>query len=593
MSETTETKGARFRDAMRHREFRLLLGSYAVSWSGDWCYTIALTVWVVQQTHSTGWVAAVFVLRILPYVLFGAPGGILADRLDRRRLMVGLDIGRGLLMIPLIFVVAFDGPVLVGAAIAFLTSTMSAVTRPAVVASTPRVVGEADLAAANALETVIAQLSVFIGPAVATLLLETTSLEVAFAANAATFAVSAVLVSGVRSAGGGKADRVDRAESTTATTPAGDESEPEPKTGLLTELTVGWKAIRATSGLTIYTFLLAGALLAWGGEDVLMVLVATDNIGTGPEGIGLISAATGIGGLVIAPFMARLVGRDHLAGLLSGSLLLAGLAMALMSLPRSVAPALAVAFVEGIALILFEVAALTLLQRAVEPDVLGRVYGLQDSLNAAATLLGTVLVPVLVGVIGLDSTLLLFGLSLAAGAVLSIPGMRPLDEQAARRARELAPAADVLAGLSVFEDAPRAALERLAAALTVERVAAGAVVIREGDQPDDLFVIREGSFDVMASVVGPDPTPGPSAKINELGTDDVFGEIGLVQHVARTATIVATTDGVLWRIPGPVFLDALTGTATAPGAMTSMIAARLAGLGRSSTPDRPIAPNRQ
>lgn len=201
--------------------------------------------------------------------------------------------------------------------------------------------------------------------------------------------------------------------------------------------------------------------------------------------------------------------------------------------------------------------------------------------------------PFAVALVGLDTTLMFFGLSLAAGAVLSIPGMRPLDEQAARRAQELAPAVDVLAALGVFEDAPRAALERLAGASTEERVSAGTIVIREGDDPDDLFVIREGTFDVMASVIVPDPTPGPSKKVGELGRDDVFGEIGLVQHVARTATIVATTDAVVWRIPGPVFLDALSGSTMIPGAMMSTIAARLAGLGRSAPSERPPLPNRQ
>ncbi len=123
----------------------------------------------------------VFVLGLLPYVLFGAPGGVLADRLDRRKLLVGLDIGRGLVMLVLVGVVTADGPVVLGAVLCAVTSSFSAVTRPAIVAATPRVVGEEDLAAADALETVIAQLTVFVGPALATLLIEVASIEVALA----------------------------------------------------------------------------------------------------------------------------------------------------------------------------------------------------------------------------------------------------------------------------------------------------------------------------------------------------------------------------------------------------------------------------
>lgn len=569
MAENDQKQHARFRDALAHREFRLLLGSYAVSWTGDWCYSIALTVWVVQQTGSTAWVSLVFVLRILPFVLFGAPGGVLADRLDRRRLMVGLDIGRGLLMVPLILVVMFDGPVLVAAVAAFVANSLSAVYRPAVVASTPRVVGETDLAAANALETVVNQVTVFLGPALATLLLKTTSAQVAFGFNAATFAVSALLVAGVRSAGGGRAAA---GADTDPPPPAEADGDPAPKTGMWAELATGWHAVRDTPGLLIYTVLLAGSLLAFGAEEILKVLVATDNLGTGPEGVGLLGAAMGIGGLVIAPITARLVSRSHLAGLFGGSVVLTGVTMALLALPRSLAPALAVAFVEGIALILFEIAAITLIQRAVEPDVLGRVFGLTDSVNAAATLVGIVLVPPLVALVGLDVTLAGFGLALALGALVALPAMRPLDARAAERAEALAPIVDVLCALAVFEGAPRDALERLAAAHTEERVAAGTIVIREGDESDDLFVIREGTFDVLSITT----TTGGDTKINDMGPGDVFGEIGLVERMPRTATVIATTDAVLWRIPGAVFLDALIGPTLLPGAMVSTMATRLA-----------------
>lgn len=571
----TEAQGerTRFRDALRHREFRFLLGSDAISWTGDWCYSIALTVWVVQQTGSTGWVAAVFVLRILPYVLFGAPGGVLADRLDRRKLLVGLDVGRGLLMLVLIGVVAADGPVLVGAVVGALTSSLSAVARPAVVAATPRVVGEEDLAAANALETVIAQLTVFAGPALASLLIEVASIEMALVFNAATFAVSAVLLTGVRSAGGGRADRA------TAGADGGDDvtADDEPPAGVVAELAVGWREVRAIPGMLAFTILLAGTLFAWGAEDVLRVFVATDNLGTGAEGIGLLGAATGVGGLLIAPFMARLIGRAHLASLMTFSLVLTGVALALLALPRSLVPALVIAGVSGIALILVEVASLTLVQRSVPPDVIGRVYGLQDSLNAGTTLLGTVAVPFVVAWIGLDLSLVVIGAALVVGAVVALPRLRPLDEQAAKRAQQLAPTVEVLAGLAMFEDAPRPVLERLAGVSHEERVAVGTTVVHVGDEPDDLYVIRAGTFDVLRS----DDVDAADCRVTELGPGEVFGEIGLVRRIPRTASVVATSDAVVWRISGAVFVDAFAGGGVLPGAMTSTIAARLTGLGRA------------
>jgi MFS family permease len=587
-AESAAGERTRFRDALRHREFRLLLGSDAVSWTGDWCYSIALTVWVVERTGSTGWVAAVFVLRILPYVLFGAPGGVLADRLDRRRLLVALDVSRCLLMVLLVGVVAVDAPVLVGALVCAVTSTLGAVARPAIVAATPRVVGEEDLAAANALETVVAQLTVFAGPALASVLLEVSSVEVALLFNAVTFAVSAVLVTGVRSAGGGRNDRVANAPVAGDGDTTADDGSGAPS-GVVAELTVGWQAIRATRGLVAYTAVLAGTLFAWGAEDVLRVLVATDNLGTGPEGIGLLGAATGVGGLLVAPFMARLIGRPHLAPLFTASLVLTGAGLALLAFPRAVVPALVVAGVAGVALILVEVAALTMLQRSVAPEVLGRVYGLQDSLNAGMTLLGTVAVPFLVAWIGLDLSLVVIGGALAVGALVALPRMRPLDDQAAERAKQLAPAVEVLAGIPMFEDAARPVLERLAGVIREERVAAGTTVVHVGDDPDDLFVVRSGTFAVRRS----DDVDAADCQVTTLGADDVFGEIGLIQRVPRTASVVATSDAVVWRIAGAVFVDAFAGSGVLPGAITATIAARLAGLGRAAAPVVSGAPGAQ
>jgi predicted MFS family arabinose efflux permease len=559
MTATTTTEPARFRDALRHREFRLLLASYAVSWTGDWCFSVALTIWVVQRTGSGTWVAVLLVIRIVPYVLFGAVGGVIADRRDRRRLMVGLDLGRAVLMVPLILVVAADGPVVIAAVVTFCAGSMSAVYRPAVVASTPNVVGEADLAPANALESILNQVTLFIGPALASLLLEISSAEVAFVFNAVTFLVSAVLVAGVRAAGG----RPRSADDTGA-----DE---EPASGVRADFVEGVRALRRIPGLVVYTVLLVGSILAYGAEEVLKVLVTTDNLGTGPEALGLLAAAMGVGGLVVAPFTARLMARSHLATLFVASLVITGVTNAALALPRSMAPALVILFVEGIALIVYEVAAITLLQRAVPSGLLGRVSGLQDSLCTAGMVIGTIAAPAAVALVGLDAALVILGAGLVAGSLLALPALRPLDRLAAVRADDTAPTVAVLATLPIFSGAPRAALERIAAATREQVVPSGVEVVVEGDPADDLFVVRAGRLDVVDT----DGGRAAPTTINEMGPDDVFGEIGLVQRRPRTATVVTTVETTLWRIPGDVFLDAVIGRGAVSPALASTIGTHL------------------
>ena len=129
----------------------------------------------------------------------------------------------------------------------------------------------------------------------------------------------------------------------------------------------------------------------------------------------------------------------------------------------------------------------------------------------------------------------------------------------------------MLAALPVFAGLPRAGLERLATALTEERAAPGTTIITEGDPADDLFVARAGTFDVFASGTA----GGAAGKINEMGPGDVFGEIGIVERMPRTATVVATTDAILWRIPGEVFLDAVATGGGLPGAFGTTMAIRL------------------
>jgi CRP-like cAMP-binding protein len=128
----------------------------------------------------------------------------------------------------------------------------------------------------------------------------------------------------------------------------------------------------------------------------------------------------------------------------------------------------------------------------------------------------------------------------------------------------------VLERLRLLDGAGRAALERLAAAVEEEPVPAGTVVLRQGDPADDLFVLVEGFL-----LVDHDESTG-SRRVNEMVAPDYVGEIGLVERVPRTATVTAQTDTLLWRIPGALFLDAVSGGPALNPALAAGISTRLA-----------------
>ncbi|MDQ3661288.1 MAG: MFS transporter, partial [Actinomycetota bacterium] len=197
MGERTERKG--FRAALAHRDFRLLLGSLTTSGIGDWFYNVALVVYVLDVTDSSpAWVAAATIGRLAPYILLGSLGGVVADRYDRRKVMMAADVVRAALMLALALIVVTGAPVAFAVLIAFLSTAAGTPFFPAVAAVTPSVVDEKSLAPANALITTVDSLALAAGPALGGLLLTVAASPVAaFVVNSATFMVSALMLAGV------------------------------------------------------------------------------------------------------------------------------------------------------------------------------------------------------------------------------------------------------------------------------------------------------------------------------------------------------------------------------------------------------------
>ena len=87
--------------SLRHRDFRLLMGATAVSVACSWAYNVALTVWIFEETGSAAWVGAATIGRFLPALLFSAYAGVIAERFERVRLMVILDLDSAVVMLVL------------------------------------------------------------------------------------------------------------------------------------------------------------------------------------------------------------------------------------------------------------------------------------------------------------------------------------------------------------------------------------------------------------------------------------------------------------------------------------------------------------
>ena len=291
---TMSTRGL-YRDILRVRDARALISASAASQLGDWLYNAVLLGYVYTATGSAGWVGAATICRLLPYVLLGPVGGMIADRYDRRTVLLAGDLLRCALMLGLAAVVAVEGPVVLVIALTALASAAGSAERPAALALLPRLVGESRLGPANALLHTVQDLGVVVGPAIGAVLLVVAPDFVAFIVNAGTFAVSAALISTLRR------------RPSVAVAREGS--------GAAAQLRHGLRTARTSPYVMPLLVVLAMVEFTYGAQTVQLVLYAERELGFGAEGYGYLLAAAGVGGLLSAAINGRLAASTRVSGI--------------------------------------------------------------------------------------------------------------------------------------------------------------------------------------------------------------------------------------------------------------------------------------
>ena len=532
---------AGYRSALSHRDLRLLLTGELVSSAGSWAYNVALAVYVFDRTHSSFLVSAVFLVRFIPAMFLSPYGGVLAERFERVKLLITTDIVLFGLQILMALAVFSNLPVALVLAVAGLQAITSTPYNPAVAAMIPQLAGEDDLAAANALNSTIDNLVVVLGPAFGALLLLTHDSWLPFVINALTFAFAAVMV------------RLIRVRSHPS-----DVSEGKSK-GPFQQMLVGVRAIGSSMSVSVLVSFSVLASFVYGTDTVLFVYVSKLQLHTGATGYGYLLAGLGVGGVAGALFVNRLAGMPRLGAIITLGMAVYCVPSALLIWVTSPELGFVLEVVRGAGTLVVDVLAITAMQRSVSSDLVSRVFGVFFALVLAAISLGSLLAAAMVASIQLHGSLLVVGLLVPVVAGMAYPWLRRMDNRAERKARELAPRVALLGQLGIFAAGSRAVLERLAAACSEQTVAAGTPVVTEGEAADAFYVLRSGTVRVEAV--------GEGSQLRELATltaPAYFGEIGLLQHVPRTATVTATTTCELYRIGGDDFLDALSSGSAAP-----------------------------
>src|SRR5437763_2520598 len=394
--------------SLRERDFRLLFLGQAISWLGTGMVPLALAFAVLDVTHSVSDLGFVSAARALPLVVFLLAGGVFADRLPRRAVMIGADLVRlasqGLLAGLLVAGVARLWEIV---ALVTVGGAATAFFNPAVTGLSLQTVSAERLQEANALRSASASLGTVLGPSVAGVLVSTVGPGYALAVDAATYGASAWFLVQLR-------------------LPPGERF---PAQAFVHELAEGWREFKSRAWL-LWSDLharLANALVL-APYAVLGPVVAKRSLG-GPGAWAAISASFGVGSVLGGAVALRYKPRRPLLVGLALTIVDTPL-LGLLALRANVVAIAAAAFAGGVSLIFLNTLWETTIQEQVPARLVSRITAYDLLASTIAYPLGLALAGVLAAPVLGVSGLLWPGAATAAGLtafIFCVPRVRALE----------------------------------------------------------------------------------------------------------------------------------------------------------------------
>ena len=406
-----------FLRSLATRDFRLLWTSEAVSVVGDQFHFVALSWLVISLTGSGLALGTVLIAVAVPRAILLVPFGVLADRRPSRTLMLTAHVGRGV-VVGAIAVMAMTGnatiPVL--ALLGALFGAADALYMPAQQAFLPRTLDAERLPSANALLQGTYQLASIVGPPVAGAVIALSSTGVAFAVDATSFLVAAIVIAmigrpgpGVRAAFGGvPLARADGGPVPAAPAEPVDAVAHEP---FLAAIAGGIRSVAADRALLITMLISLVLNFALNGPVMVgMPWLADQRFAAGPAGLGVLAAAWSVGALV-GVVVAGSIRLERQGRVLLGAVVACGACEILVGVMPALAGVWTALVVLGVAIGYANIVAISWIQARVDHAMTGRVMSL-------VMLMGFGITPLSLAVSGalidLDATALFVG----AGALV-------------------------------------------------------------------------------------------------------------------------------------------------------------------------------
>ena len=422
--------GAPWRLLRRTRDLRLLVGAGLVSLTGDWVLSVGLAYSVYAMTGSTLASAAALLSAFVPQVVVGSFAGVFVDRWDRKRTMVVTNLLLGLGLFPLLLVSGADQIWVVYVVLA-TQACVEVFFAPAEQAFLPRVVDDADLVPANALNGQVRNVARLVGSAIGGVAAAAGGIRAVAVVDTVTFLAAALLVARIATPG-----RVEL--------PADSADAPAAVRGRFAALIDEWRTgfLTVTSEPVLRVLLLA-LLITSTGEGIMGTLFAPyvrQVLHGSGQVYGVITGVQAVGGVLGGFLVAALAGRwSPVTMVWAGSVVFGLVDLAIFLYPLvwvAPWPAAVGMVLVGLPGAVMTAGMITLYQRHTVDDRRGRVFSLVALAQAVSVVVGATVAGFLGESVGIMPVLAFQGLGYVAAGLLVLARLgsrtRSLDLAATR-----------------------------------------------------------------------------------------------------------------------------------------------------------------
>jgi MFS family permease len=380
--------------SLRVRNYRLYFFSQIVSMTGTWAQSVAQIWLVLQLTHSGVALGIVTGLQFAPILLFGAWTGLLADRVDKRRLVMATQATAALLAVALgVITTAGIVELWMIYALAFGLGIATAIEIPARQSFVVEMVGEEDLVNAVGLNSAVFTSARIAGPAIAAILIATAGIAWCFYLNAASFLVVILALERMNTQQLQPTPRVPRSKG---------------------QIREGWRYVRSRPDLSLALVLMAVVGTLAFNFRVILPLMATEVFGGGAGAYGMLSAIMAVG-TVGGALGAAATRRPHQRVLVWSAVAFGALIVVASVAPTLVTEAIVLVPLGAVSMIFIATCNATL-QLGSGDLMRGRVMALYAMLFLGTTPIGSPLVGWMSEVIGPRQTFAMTGIATVVAA---------------------------------------------------------------------------------------------------------------------------------------------------------------------------------